>query len=78
MKIYLAGKIVSQMSTYCRVIQPTTSNNSCDRLNSKHRYQFSLVLLSFMETSHIHLIICISALSHFNPTSANKGLVSLP
>ena len=32
MKIYLAGKFVSQMSTYCRVIQPTTSNNSCDRL----------------------------------------------
>ena len=36
----------------------------------------SLVLLSFMETSHIHLMICISALSKFNPTSASKGLVS--
>ena len=29
----------------------------------------SLVFLSFMETSHILLIICISAGSNFNPTS---------
>ena len=29
----------------------------------------SLVLLSFMETPHIHLITCISASSYFNPTS---------
>ena len=29
----------------------------------------SLVLLSFMETPHIHLIICISARLNFNPTS---------
>ena len=39
---------------------------------------FSFVLLSFMETPHSHLIICISALSNFNPTSARKGLVFLP
>ena len=38
----------------------------------------SFVLLSFNEISHIHLIICISALSNFNPTSTSKGLVSLP
>ena len=37
----------------------------------------SLVLLSFIETPHSHLIICISALSNVNPTSASKGLVSL-
>ena len=30
--------------------------------------------LSFMEIPHIHLIICISALSHINPTSTSKGL----
>ena len=29
----------------------------------------SFVLLSFNEIPHIHLIICISALSNFNPTS---------
>ena len=29
---------------------------------------YSLVLLYFMETPHINLIICISALSNFNPT----------
>ena len=28
--------------------------------------------------SVFHLIICISALSNFNPTSTSKGLVSLP
>ena len=28
-----------------------------------------------METQHNHLIICISALSNFNPTAAGKGLV---
>ena len=38
----------------------------------------SFVLLSFNEIPHIHLIICISALSNFNPTSTSKGLVSLP
>ena len=38
----------------------------------------SFVLLSFYEIPHIHLIICISALSNFNPTSTSKGLVSLP
>ena len=38
----------------------------------------SFVLLYFMEIPHIHLIICISALSNFNPTSSSKGLVSLP
>ena len=37
----------------------------------------SFVLLSFNEIPHIHLIICISALSNFNPTSTSKGLVSL-
>ena len=36
-----------------------------------------LVLLSFMETLHNHLIICISALSNFSPTSTSKGIVSL-
>ena len=34
--------------------------------------------LSFMEIPHIHLIVCISALSNFYPTSISKGLVSLP
>ena len=38
----------------------------------------SFVLLSFNEIPHIHLIICISALSNFNPTSTSKGLVSFP
>ena len=38
----------------------------------------SFVLLSFNEIPHIHLIICISALSNFNPTSTSKALVSLP
>ena len=38
---------------------------------------FSFVLLSFNEIPHFHLIICISALSNFNPTSTSKGLVSL-
>ena len=38
----------------------------------------SFVLLSFNEIPHIHLIICISALSNFNLTSTSKGLVSLP
>ena len=37
----------------------------------------SFVLLSFNEIPHIHLIICISALSNFNPTSTSKSLVSL-
>ena len=41
-------------------------------------FNSSLVLLSFMKTPHIHLIICISVLSNFNPTSTSKGLVSLP
>ena len=31
----------------------------------------SLVLLSFIETPHIHIILCISALSKFKPTSAS-------
>ena len=35
----------------------------------------SLVHLSFMEIPHIHPIICISALSNFNPISNSKGLV---
>ena len=39
---------------------------------------YSFVLLSFNEIPHIHLIICIFALSNFNPTSTSKGLVSLP
>ena len=39
---------------------------------------YSFVLLSFNEMPHIHLIIFISALSNFNPTSTSKGLVSLP
>ena len=30
---------------------------------------YSLVILSFMESPHIHLIICISVLSNYNPTS---------
>ena len=34
----------------------------------------SFVLLSFNEIPHIHLIICISALSNFNPTSTSKGI----
>ena len=34
MKTSLACKIVAQLSTYCRAIQPTTSNNSCDGLTS--------------------------------------------
>ena len=55
--------------------QSTTSNDSCDRLNSNQTSSF--VLLSFMEIPHTHLIICISALSNFNPTSTSKGLVSL-
>ena len=38
----------------------------------------SLVLLSFMEIPHIHLIICISALLNIHPTSHSKGIVSLP
>ena len=33
----------------------------------------SFVLLSFMEIPHIHLIICISSLSNFDPTSTSKG-----
>ena len=37
----------------------------------------SFVPLSFNEIPHIHLIICTSALSNFNPTSTSKGLVSL-
>ena len=37
---------------------------------------YSVVLLSFMETSHIYLMICISALSNFNLTSTSKCLVS--
>ena len=32
---------------------------------------FSILHFSFMGTSHIHLIIYISALSNFNPTSAS-------
>ena len=35
----------------------------------------SCVLLSFMEIRHIHLIICISALSNYNPITARQGLV---
>ena len=38
----------------------------------------SFLLLSFMDIPHIHLNICISALSNFNPTSISKGIVSLP
>ena len=38
----------------------------------------SFVLLSFNEIPHLHLIICISALSNFKPTSTSKGLVTLP
>ena len=37
----------------------------------------SLVLMSFMETPHIHIIICISALLKFNPTLTSNELVSL-
>ena len=32
----------------------------------------SFVLLSFNEIPHIHIIICISALSNFNPTSTSN------
>ena len=38
----------------------------------------SSFVLSFNEIPHIHLMISISALSNFNPTSTSKGLVSLP
>ena len=38
----------------------------------------SFVLLSFMEIPHSYLIVCISVLSNFNPTSTIKGLVTLP
>ena len=41
--------------------QPTTSNDSCDRLNSNRLSQF------FMP-------FCMSGLSNFNPISARKGL----
>ena len=34
---------------------------------------YSLVLLSFMEIPHIHLIICISALSNFKPNINQQG-----
>ena len=37
--------------------QPTTFNDSCDRFNSNQRSQF-FTCPSFMETPHIHLIIC--------------------
>ena len=39
---------------------------------------YSLVLMSFMETTHIHLMIVIAAPSNINKKSASKGLVSLP
>ena len=39
-KTSLAGKIGSHLSTYCRGIQNTTSNDSCDMLNSKQLDQF--------------------------------------
>ena len=51
--------ILSHATTFNDVIGSTSTNF----LN------FSLLLLSFMETPHIHLIICISARSNFHPTS---------
>ena len=61
--------------------QSTTSNGSCDRLNSNHSLlNSSFVCLSFMEIPNIHLIICSSALSNCNPTltSKNPETVSYP
>ena len=46
--------------------QSTTPNEGCNRLNSNKPSQFAI--LSFNEIPHIHLIICISAPSNFNPT----------
>ena len=52
--------------------QRTTSNDSCDRLNSNELPNSSLVLLSFLETPHIHLIICISqTILHLSNYSAS-------
>ena len=45
--------------------QPNTSNDRCDRLNSNQPSQYFTCPSVFMETPHIHLIICISALSNF-------------
>ena len=56
----------------------TCPYDSCDRLNSNQPSQFFIFLLSFMDIAHIHLIICISAFSNFNPTSTSKALVTLP
>ena len=46
------------------------SSTPSSRLNS------SFVLVSFMKITHLHLIICISALSNFNPPTTSKE--SLP
>ena len=47
-----------------------------NRLNS---YQLSQIITTRLsKTPHIQIIIYISALSNFNPTSDGKGLVSVP
>ena len=43
--------------------QPTTFNDSCDML-LQPTLNSSFVLLTFMETSHIHLIICCIFVFH--------------
>ena len=70
---YISSPSPHQMSI---PFQPTSNDSSDAQL--KPTFSILHSSSSRMETTHIHLIICISALSNFNPTLASKGLVSLP
>ena len=82
--IFLVDLMFCHIRFYTLQLCPSWSSNWPSAFNSKlHTFLHPTILtnqLSQLSTcpSVFHLIIGISALSNFNPTSTSKGLVSLP
>ena len=78
-----AGKYLFRAANVCWRCAQYFVFASCGKMHRDNRCMYMAhvcfyVLLSFMEIPHVHLIICMSALSNIHSTSTSKGLVSLP